>query len=280
MLNPRSTTSLRRPAEYKEADRTHNAAATPYAASSVIRAALLALGQLTDPPVQRLMLRAAGLALLVFVLLLVVLTLALATFDVTGVGWLDTTFSYAGPGIAFILALLLFPGAVTATLNLFAERVAELVERKHYPGRAPPLQVSFSAASWASVKLALTTIALNILLLPVYFLLPGANLIVFLALNGYLLGREYFELVAQRRVPMAEVQALKRRWRGRIWLAGAVVAMTLAIPVFNLVAPVVATAFLLHLFERWRGTAGTGVMERPASSPATGKRKPVRDGSV
>ncbi len=35
-------------------------------------------------------------------------------------------------------------------------------------------------------------------------------------------------------------------------LAGALVAVFLTIPVVNLVAPVVATAAMVHLFEAWR----------------------------
>jgi CysZ protein len=47
------------------------------------------------------------------------------------------------------------------------------------------------------LRLTVLTLLLNLLALPVYLLLPGINLFLFLALNGYLLGREYFEVVAQ-----------------------------------------------------------------------------------
>lgn len=224
----------------------------------MLRAAFLALGQLADPPLQRLMLRCAGLALAVFVVLLLGITLAFTSFDLTGIGWLDTTLDYAGPGVGFVIALLLFPGAVTMTLNLFADQVADLVERRHYPGRPPARQIPLAEATWASIRLAFLAIALNLLVLPAYLLLPGANLVIFIALNGYLLGREYFELVAQRRLPTDEANLLRHRMRLRVWAAGAIIAMTLTIPLFNLIAPVVATAFMVHVFERWRLSAGAG----------------------
>ena len=240
----------------------------------MIRAAFLALRQFADPSLQRLMLRCAGLALAVFVVLVLAIILVFANFDLTGVGWLDVTLGYAGPGLAFVVALLLFPGAVTMTLNLFAEQVAELVERRHYPGRPPARAVPLAEATFAAIRLALITIALNLLVLPAYFLLPGANLVIFLALNGYLLGREYFELVAQRRLPADEASRLQRRLRFRIWAAGAIIAMTLTIPVFNLVAPVAATAFMVHVFERWRGRAGAGAIGAAAAGvpPGNGSR--------
>ena len=97
---------------------------------------------------------------------------------------------------------------------------------------------------------------LNLIALPLY-LLPVANLVIFLALNGYLLGREYFELVAHQRLPLEEA-AQRRGQRGRLWLAGAAIALMLIIPVFNLVAPVVAIAFMVHLVtpRLWRGAGG------------------------
>jgi uncharacterized protein involved in cysteine biosynthesis len=79
---------------------------------------------------------------------------------------------------------------------------------------------------------------------------------IYLALNGYLLGREYFELVAGRRLPWSKVVGLRRRVRGRLWLAGVAIALLLTVPVFNLVAPVVAIAFMVHLFEGLRRGAG------------------------
>ena len=95
--------------------------------------------------------------------------------------------------------------------------------------------------------------------MPLY-LLPAANLVIYLALNGYLLGREYFELVAHQRLALGEARQQRRGQRGRLWLAGAAIAVMLMIPVFNLVAPVVAIAFMVHLVtpRLWRGAGGRG----------------------
>jgi CysZ protein len=92
---------------------------------------------------------------------------------------------------------------------------------------------------------------LNILALPLYFV-PIINVFVFYLLNGYLLGREYFELVAARRFDAAGTRRLRRKFRGRVMLAGVVIAFLLTVPIVNLVTPVVATGFMLHVFERLR----------------------------
>jgi uncharacterized protein involved in cysteine biosynthesis len=44
-------------------------------------------------------------------------------------------------------------------------------------------------------------------------------------------------------------RSLRRRFAGRVFLAGAAIAGLFAVPLVNLAAPVVATAFMLHLFE-------------------------------
>jgi CysZ protein len=65
-----------------------------------------------------------------------------------------------------------------------------------------------------------------------------------------LLGREYFTLVAQRRLPGPEVAALRRRNRLAIWAAGVLMAVPLTLPLANLVVPVLGAATFTHLFHR------------------------------
>ena len=78
---------------------------------------------------------------------------------------------------------------------------------------------------------------------------------VFLGVNGYLISREYFELVALRRVGREDAKRIRLAHRNRLFLAGVGIAVLLAIPVVNLLAPVIATAVMVHLFEGWRAAA-------------------------
>jgi len=100
--------------------------------------------------------------------------------------------------------------------------------------------------------LAFATVAvgLNLLLLPFYLLLlwfPPAYAVLFYGVNGYLLGREYFEQVAMRRLDPEAARRLRRAHQGRIVLAGVAIAFLLTVPILNLIAPVLATAFMVHL---------------------------------
>jgi uncharacterized protein involved in cysteine biosynthesis len=115
----------------------------------------------------------------------------------------------------------------------------------------PARSAGFGESAIAAVKLGLVTLALSLLVLPLY-LVPGVNLAVFLLLNGYLLGREYFELVAGRRLAPAETRAARRAGRGSVFAAGVVIAGLFAVPGLNLAAPVLATAFMVHRVARFR----------------------------
>ncbi len=214
-----------------------------------------AFAQLDDGRVQRIVLLSVGLALAVLLALGAALWFVVARLDLFSWGWLETLVEVgSGIGIA-VLMWLLFPAAVSATIGLFLEAVAGAVEARHYPGLAPPRAQSAAAATLAGVKFALVAILLNLAALPVYllgFFLPPLNFFVFYALNGYLLGREYYETVALRRLESKHASELRRRNRWRVFLAGVVITLMLTVPLFNLIAPVIAVAFMVHIFESIR----------------------------
>jgi CysZ protein len=245
----------------------------------VFDALILGLRQLAEPSARRLVLRSVLMALATFALLLVAVTTVLARLDATGLVWLDTLLTVIGSAAALVLAWLLFPVVMAAALGWFAEDVALAVERRYYPDLPPPVGIGVGESVWATVRFTTVALLLNLLALPLY-LLPGPNVVLYLALNGYLLGREYFELVAGRRLPGAKVAALRQRARARLWLAGVVIAALLTVPVLNLVAPVVAIAFMVHLFEGLcRGAGALSVRGRPPASGVAAAR-PLGDRSV
>jgi CysZ protein len=167
------------------------------------------------------------------------------------VGWrpLNWLIDLLGVVGVFALGWLLFPAVLTMIMGFFLERVATAVEARDYPGRGPPRRQSIRETVMIGFRLMLLGIALNLLALPVYLLVPGVNVFVFLGLNGYLFGRGYFEVVALRRLDIDAVNAIRHRFGGRIFLGGVMIAGMFALPLINLVAPVIAVAFMLHVFE-------------------------------
>ncbi len=70
-----------------------------------------------------------------------------------------------------------------------------------------------------------------------------------MALNGYLLGREYYEMPAFRRLQRPVAKQVYAAHRGQLTLGGVLIAILSTIPFVNLIAPILATAFMVHLFE-------------------------------
>jgi uncharacterized protein involved in cysteine biosynthesis len=212
----------------------------------MIDALIRGLRELAEPAIRRLLLRCVLITLATLVALIAAVAALLFNLDLTGLTWLDPILATAGSALVVVAAWLLFPIVVALSLGLFAEDVAAAVERRRYPALPDAPGMSLAAQTYAGARFVVVALLLNLIALPLY-LLPGANLPIYLALNGYLLGREYFELVAGRRLPLGAVAKMRRAQRGRLWLAGVAIAAMLMIPVFNLIAPVVAIAFMVHL---------------------------------
>lgn len=85
-------------------------------------------------------------------------------------------------------------------------------------------------------------LVLNIVSLPLLFV-PVVNIIWFLALNGYLMGREYFSLAAVRRMPWAQARSLRGRYGLSVFFVG------LACSFIPFVAPLVGASAMTRLVK-------------------------------
>ncbi len=224
----------------------------------MLTALRLALSDAFLPEQRRAVLTSLCLALALLVALWLGATLLLSGLNLAGIPWLDTAIEILGSLGALLLAWVLFPAMTMLILGFFLERVVAAVERRHYPELPPARRIGVGEAIASALRILVLALIVNLVLLPVYFL-PPINLFIYYGLNGYVVGREYFELVALRRLDGAAARAMWRWHRGRLVLAGVVIVFLLSLPLFNLVAPVVAAAFMLHVCEgvRRRASAET-----------------------
>jgi CysZ protein len=216
----------------------------------VLSALVKSFSQASDPPFRRVIVKGAVAAIVLFMALVAVAAWGLEHFTLTSIGWLNQIIAAMGGIATVIVAGLLFPGAMMAVQGIFLDDAALSVERRHYPddiGTPPPI----ARAIWGSLRLAGITVVLNLLVLPFYFF-PAVNLIVFYSLNGYLLGREYFEVIALRHMPFDTARMLRRRNRGSAFIAGVIITFLFTIPVVSWFMPAFATAFMAHVFEAAR----------------------------
>jgi CysZ protein len=219
------------------------------------RALSMAVADALAPAERRLLLFTVAGTVLLLLALWLGASLLLAALHVTGLRWLDIVIEVLGSAAALFVAWLILPAMTILVLGFFLDRIIQSIERRHYPSLPPPRQIGIGPSLASALRLALLGLALNLLALPLYFFLPVANVVVYLGINGYLVGREYFEAVASRRLERPRVRALWHRYRWRLSIAGAIVAFLLSIPVVNLAAPIIGVAFLVHLFQGLRPAA-------------------------
>jgi CysZ protein len=230
----------------------------------LLEAVFKSLYQMFSPPFRTVLLKSAGLAVLLLMAAVIVLFRLLEWLSGTGMGWLEGAIGSAAHGPLAVLdwivaialglglftgALLLMPAATALVAGFFGDEIAERVERSHYPadppGAAPPLW----RAAVEGTKVALLAVAVYLCALP-FFLFAGVGAILFFIATAWLLGRQYFELAAMRFHPVAQAKALRRRHRATIFVAGLFIAGFVSVPVLNLATPLFGTALMVHMHKR------------------------------
>lgn len=217
-----------------------------------------ALGQIGDPRFRRVMglgvLLALGLLAAVYAGFLVLInSFVPGTIDLIFVGPITGIDALLGWGSLFLmlgLSVFLMVPVASAFSGLFLEDIADAVEDRHYPGLPPVTPVRLGDSLVDSLNFLGLVIAANVLALVLYIFAGPFIPVVFWAVNGWLLGREYFTLVATRRIGREGAKALRAQNSGRIWLAGILMAAPLSVPLVNLVIPVLGVATFTHLFHR------------------------------
>lgn len=223
---------------------------------------LKALGQMDDRAFRRVLFLGLGLtiALLVGIYagwLALVEAYADAPLTLPFVGevtWIGTLLGWGGLGVIILMSIFLMIPVASAITSFFLEDVADAVEEKHYPTLMPAPKVAFTTALADTVTFFGTMITANILAIFAYAVMPFLVLPIFYALNGYLLGREYFTIAAMRREGRAGAKEMRRKHAGQIWMAGVLMAIPLTIPLMNLFIPILGAATFTHLYHRLAGT--------------------------
>ncbi len=217
-----------------------------------------ALGQLGDPRFRRVLLLGVGLTLALLIaatvgVLWFIQWLSGDTAQIWLLGeirWLDDLLSVAGLGVMLLLSIVLMVPVASAITSIFLDEVAQAVEDKHYPALPRPEPQPMAEAFRDSVNFLGVIMAANIVALFFYALFAPLAPFIFWGLNGYLLGMEYFQLAAMRRIGRQNAKALRKANRGTIWAAGALMAIPLTVPVVNLLVPILGAATFTHIFHK------------------------------
>jgi len=116
------------------------------------------------------------------------------------VTWLGDLLGWGSLFLMLFLSTFLMVPVASAITSLFLDEVASAVEAKHYPHLPSVKGVSFYESLRDTVNFLGILIGANIVAILAYVMLPFAAIFIFWALNGFLLGREYFQIAAMRRL--------------------------------------------------------------------------------
>ncbi len=234
----------------------------------MIDAAARALSEIFSPHFRAVLWKSIGLALILIIVFGIVLHRVLAYLAGLGEIWAEgalggsaqmplTILTYllsiaAGLGI-IIGSVFLMPAVTALVASLFVDQIAEQVEQAHYSSDLPGRPLPVARALIEGATTALLAVVVYLVSLP-FLLFAGLGVIVFFLATAFLLGREYFELVAMRFMSPAEAKRLRKTYGSKVFTAGLLIALFVSIPIVNLATPLFGTAFMMHVFKRLSGS--------------------------
>ena len=214
---------------------------------------LISVSQLPDPAFRRVIIKSILLSVLVFIFLAIIVWFVLSETNFFTF-WVFEAFADMFGGItAIVISWLLFPTLASFFITVFLEDIVEAVESRYY--RNTLLEKINNPSATLIISLRFTAIALflNILAIPFYFFtiwFPPLGIFVFYCLNSYLLGREYFELVALRHIKLKDISSIRRSNSWQLFLFGSVTTFLFTIPIINFLAPILGVAGMTHFFRK------------------------------
>jgi len=195
-------------------------------------------------------LKAFVLTLLLFGGLFVALQYGLQHLPTLHAHWINVMVDWLAS--ILLIVVFVFLGAPVAAIfaSLFLDGIAKTVEKNYYPADAPASGAPFWGSLYTGLRLAGWVIAVSLALLPFDIALPGVGSAATIAADGWLLGREFFELAALRHMSRDAADSLRKRHSFAVFGAGIIIALLAAIPVVNFIAPLFGAAFMVHVFKR------------------------------
>lgn len=213
----------------------------------LLEAIIKTIASLRLARVWKVMLLSALITIMLFGVMVATIAFILGAVDFSGWAWLSWVMTWLGSGAALFLSFVLFPITLPIITSLFLDYLAGGVEQHYYPKRAGQ-DPAIVASILSAIALFGTLLLVNLLILPLY-IVPVLNVFLYFIVNGYLMGREFFELIALRHLKRNEARDLRGGHRIVTWLAGVLIAVAAVTPILNLFAPVLSTVLMVHLYH-------------------------------
>lgn len=216
----------------------------------MLKSAVRAFGDLFSPEFRSVLYKALALTVALFIAVLLIAELLIASLTHFSWPWADRLVEL-GTGLALLVAFFFLMSPVTAAFaGLFLDQIAEKVEERHYPGDPRGMPLPVGKAILMSIQFFIVVLVVNLAVLPM--VLFGFGVFVLVAVNAYLIGREYFDMVAMRHMPLEEAMILRRENSIMVFVAALLPAFISLVPLVNLAVPLFSTAYFTHLFKSVR----------------------------
>ncbi len=227
----------------------------------MISAVSKSIAQLSDPAFRSVIVKSLIAAIIAQIVAFIIIFQLTGLIPTTDWDWVNSVIEVMSGVGAFVIALLLFPLAMSAVIGILLDDIADAVEAKHYPQDPISRDIPLWSSVYDAIKFFGVIILFNLLVLPLY-LIPVINLFVYYLLNGYLLSREFFQQVAVRHHDMKTVNKLRKIGNVEVFLTGGAIAFCMTIPILNLIVPIIATATMVHLYKaRANSSVGSALVK-------------------
>jgi CysZ protein len=230
----------------------------------MFQAAIDAITQMFSPPLRAVLWKSIGLALALIIIVSIALDRAIVWLVGAGSTWGQTALgphaNWPVEALAWVLSIaagfgilvggvMLMPAVTSFVASFFADQIADVVEREHYPAHPPGKALPLWLAVVEGSKTALLAVVVYLCAV-VLLLFVGLGAVIFFLATAWLLGRIYFELAAMRFHPPIEAKAMRRRNATTVYMGGLLIAVFVSIPIVNLATPLFAMALMVHVHKR------------------------------
>jgi len=158
-------------------------------------------------------------------------------------GWIEGLGVLFGTLLIGVLGYFFLASVYAAFLGIFLDGALDAVKEVHYPNADwinPPGIIESTISSLRFILWSLVVYLITSPLLIIGYLIPPIGLILQLFLGGYLLSKEYGQLV-EMRIPHEQ-----RRKKSGSLIHGTFATFLWAFPLINLIAPLLLGASLVH----------------------------------
>lgn len=205
------------------------------------------LSSVTKANLLGLIFACAGVAVAVVLVMVGSLTWLTAHLVNIRIGWLDSLVNWFAGGILGVAGWFMLPAIIVLVAGMFQEKTIHRVEQAFYPEEVRSREPRFWPDFAYDIRFTLRALLLNVLVLPLYLI--GIGFVVSVALNSYLVGREFFESAAGYHLGKPQAKIVGQQNKAAVYGGGLVITLMTLTPVINLFVPVFAIVWMVHVYH-------------------------------